>query len=189
MIRAIFSLFKDSPNSFSGQRVGEEILLLLRRHYFTIIVRLSFYLIGAVIPFLIGKAFLSYLSTYGFSDLFYFLSAIWFMFLWLAIFHTLTIYSLSTVTVTNERIIDSDQHGLFNRKIAELNNNRIQDVSIHVNGIIETVMKFGDVTVQTAASERQFVFHQVPEPDRVKDTITQITLQQARDKQFQDIVE
>lgn len=175
MIKLLLSIFKDSANSFEGQRRGEEILLLLRRHHFIIITRIMLYLLGAIIPFIIGKAFLTYLSTHGFRELFFFLSSLWYMGLWLGAFHSLVIYSLSTVVVTNERIIDSDQHGLFNRKTAELNSDRIQDVSIHINGIIETVLKFGTVTVQTAASERQFVFYQIPEPDRVKDVIMQIT--------------
>jgi len=175
MIKSLLSIFKDSPNSFEGQRAGEEILLLLRRHHFTIIVRLSFYLLGVLVPIILSQAFLTYLSAHDLSSLFFFVSSIWYMALWLGAFHALVIYSLSTVVITNERIIDSDQHSLFDRKIAELNNDRIQDVSVHTSGIIETVLKFGTVSVQTAASERQFIFHQVPEPNRVKDVVMQIT--------------
>ena len=119
--------------------------------------------------------FWSFLLSHGWLDLFCLISSAWYLGLWLAIFYSLTIYTLNTVIITDSRIIDRDQHGLFDQKISELHSHRIQDVSVHTNGMIETFLHFGDVTVQTAASEKQFVFHQVPRPDQVKNTIMQIT--------------
>ena len=174
MIKSLFSIFRESACSFEGQKEGEEILLLLRRHVFTIYIRIGFYIFLFLAPIVIGLAFYSYLLNSGWFDVFFFFSTIWYLGLWIAVFHALTIYSLSTVLITNRRIIDSDQHGLFNRKVAELNSSRIQDVSTHINGVIQTFLHFGDVTVQTAASEKQFIFHQVPRPEHVKDIITQM---------------
>lgn len=175
IIKSLLSIFRNSLNSFEGQREGEKILLLLRRHRFIILTRMGFFLLGALVPIIVGQVFLNYLSANDFGSIFLFVSSVWYMWLWLGIFRALTIYSLSTVVITNERVIDSDQHSLFDRKIAELNNDRIQDVSIHTSGIIETLFRFGDVTVQTAASERQFVFHKIPRPNDVKDAIMKIT--------------
>jgi uncharacterized membrane protein YdbT with pleckstrin-like domain len=107
-------------------------------------------------------------------DLFLFISSLWYLGFWLLIFYMLAIYTLNTVIITDHRIIESDQRGLFDRKISELHNHRIQDVSTHTNGLIETLLCFGDVTVQTAASEKQFVFRQIPEPETAKDIIMQI---------------
>lgn len=174
MIKSLFSIFRDSPNSFEGQERDEKVILLLRRHPFTILVPLTLFGLACFVPILVGAIFWSYLLTYGWLNLYLFVSSLWFLGLWLAIFHSLTIYTLNTVAITDRRIIDSDQHGLFNRKISELHSHRVQDVSTHTNGLIETVLKFGDVTVQTAARDQQFVFHQVPRPDRVKDVIMQI---------------
>ncbi len=174
MIKSLFSIFRESSCSFEGQKEGEEILLLLRRHVFTIYVRIGFYVLLSLLPIVLGLVFYSYLLNRGWFDVFFFLSTLWYLGLWIAIFHSLTIYTLSAVIITNRRIIDSDQHGLFNREVAELNGSRVQDVSTHTNGVIQTFLHFGDVTVQTAASEKQFVFYQVPNPEKVKDVIMQM---------------
>jgi len=174
MIKSLFSIFRDSPNSFEGQEKDEEVILLLRRHPFTVLLSLTLFSLACFVPIVVGVVFWSYLSTHGWLNLYFFVSNVWLLSFWLAIFHSLTMYTLNTVIITNRRIIDSDQHGFFNRQIAELHSHRIQDISIHTNGLIETMLKFGDVTVQTAASEKQFTFHQIPRPDRVKDVIMQI---------------
>lgn len=174
MIKEFLSIFSESLNSFEGQKVGEKTLMLLRQHSFTILVRVGFFGLLALVPIAIGLAFIPYFSLHGLLALFFFISSLWYMGLWLAVFHALTIYSLNTVIITDQRIIDSDQLGLFNRKISELNGNRIQDVSIHTNGIIETMLKFGNVTVQTASSETHFIFYQIPRPERVKEVIMKI---------------
>jgi len=175
MIKALLSIFRDSPNSFEGQKENEKVLLLLRPHFFTIAIRVGFLGLMCLVPVIVGLIFLQYFTAASWLNVFFFLSSVWYLGLWLAIFYALTIYTLNTVIITDSRIIDSDQYGLFDRKISELHSHRIQDVSIHTNGLIETFLQFGDVTVQTAASEKQFVFHQVPRPDIVKDVIMQVT--------------
>ena len=174
MIKALLSIFQESANSFDGQEKDENVILLLRRHPFTILLPLSLFGLAGFVPVVVGLIFWLPILAHGWLNLFLSISSVWFLAFWLAIFYSLTIYTLDTVIITDRRIIDSDQRGLFNRKISELHSHRIQDVSTHTNGLIETILKFGDITVQTAASEKQFIFHQIPKPDRVKDVIMQV---------------
>lgn len=171
MIKELITIFDDSLNSFEGQRAGEKVLLLLRQHSFTILIRLGFFGLAALVPVALILIFGPYFTQNGLMLLFLFSSIIWYMALWLGMFHALTIYTLNTVIITDQRIINSEQKGLFNRKTSELNSNRIQDVSVHTNGIIETLLKFGNVTVQSASSETHFIFYQIPKPERVKEVI------------------
>ncbi|MEX2013822.1 MAG: PH domain-containing protein [Parcubacteria group bacterium] len=175
MIKEFFTIFRESENSFEGQKEGEKVLLLLRRHIFVILVPLTLFTLGALVPVVVGALFWSYLADNGWRELFLLVSSLWYLGFWLSIFYLLTIYTLNTVIITDRRIIDRDQHDFFNLKVSELHSDRIQDVSIHTNGVIETFLEFGDVTVQTAASERHFVFHQMPQPEKIKDLIMQIT--------------
>ncbi|MEK7461629.1 MAG: PH domain-containing protein [Patescibacteria group bacterium] len=175
MIGKLFSIFRESTNSFEGQKQGEEVLMLLRHHPFTIIIKVIFFVLAGLVPVIIWTLSTALFPKYNWFEILLFISSVWYLVLWLAVFHSLAMYTLNTVIITNQRIIDNDQEGFFNRKVSELHNHRIQDVSVHTNGFIETLLAFGDVTVQTAASEKQFVFHKVPEPERVKDTIMQIT--------------
>lgn len=187
MIKSFLSIFRDSPNSFEGQEKDEKVILLLRRHPFVILLPLALFSLACLVPIIVGVIFWPYLSAHDWLNLYFFVLGVWLSSLWLAIFYSLTMYTLNTITITDHRIINSDQHGLFNRQVSELHSYRIQDVSTHTNGLVETILKFGDITVQTAASEKQFVFHQIPRPDRVKDVIMQVA--RSRDSGIKSMVQ
>lgn len=174
MIKKLISIFQDSPNSFDGQEKDEKVVLLLRRHIFTILAPLALFSLASLVPIVAGVIFYSFLSAHSALGIFFFISSIYYLGIWLAVFYSLTIYTLDTVIITDHRIIDNDQRGLFYRNVLELHSHRIQDVATHTNGVIETFLNFGDITVQTAGSEKHFVFPQMPNPVKVKDIIMQI---------------
>ena len=174
MNRSIFSIFQDSLNSFEGQETDEEVHLLLRRHPLHLLLQLFLIAILSLTPLVVEVLVRNFLGTYGFTNLYWFLVSLWFMGAWILAFQIITLYSLSTVIITTKRIIESTQHGFFNREISELRTDRIQDVTAHTNGLIETIFKFGDITIQTAASEKKFVFQHIPHPERVKDKVMRL---------------
>jgi len=51
--------------------------------------------------------------------------------------------------------------------------NRVQDVSIETKGMLSTFLKFADIHIQTAGTNRDFYFRQVPHADQAKDAILQ----------------
>ena len=53
--------------------------------------------------------------------------------------------------MTNDRIVDIEQHGLFSRTISEVDLFRIQDVTVDIHGIIATLLNYGNLTVKTAS--------------------------------------
>ena len=86
-------------------------------------------------------------------------------------------YYLDLWLVTNQRIINVEQRGFFSREVSVCNLSRIQDVSVEVNGPLQTLMDFGDVHVQTAGEAREFLFHQVPRPREVQEKIIELNRQ------------
>ena len=174
MIKRLFSIFTESTQSFHGQETGEKVVLILRRHIFTVIVPLIVMAIAGLVPIILWEVLRAQIGFYKLVDLFLFISSLWYLLLWLSIFYFLTMYSLNTVIVTDRRIIENEQHAFFNRKVSELHTYRVQDVSAHTSGIIETFLNFGDIVVQTAASERQFVFHSISHPEEIKNIIMQV---------------
>lgn len=174
MIDKLLNIFTESTLSFEGQQDGEIVVMILRRHRFTILAPLSFLSLAALFPPVLSEAFSEQFKALGVTEIFWFAASLWYLFLWLSIFYFITMYLLNTVIVTDRRIIESEQHGFFNRKISELHAYRVQDVSVHTHGFIETLLKFGDIVVQTAASEKQFVFHKIPNPEIVKDKIMEV---------------
>jgi uncharacterized membrane protein YdbT with pleckstrin-like domain len=171
---SIFSIFKESSESFEGQEKDERVVFLLRKHPFTILLPLNLFLLAGLAPILIFIIFYSSITESLYFLPFIFLSSIFYLGLWLVIFYHLTIYMLNTVIITDKRIIDRDQHGFFNQEISELHLNRVQDVTAYTKGALKTFLHYGDVHVQTASSEKQFIFHDVANPEKLKTDIMKV---------------
>ncbi|MBF8280664.1 MAG: hypothetical protein HW383_437 [Candidatus Magasanikbacteria bacterium] len=70
--------------------------------------------------------------------------------------------------ITNERIIDFDQRGFFERVVSESTLEKIQDVSFHFHGFWQTSLHYGDVNVQTAWGSVNLKIPCVRRPERVQ---------------------
>ena len=174
MVKNFFNLFHKSKDSFEGQEEQENVEIVLRRHWFTILTPLFFALLLALIPIPIWSAFGRVLEGRNLGELFFFASTLWLLLIWILSFYMLTMYSLNTVVITNKRIIENEQQGFFRRKVSELPVYRIQDIAVRIHGFFETLLSFGEVSVQTAAENREFVFSQIPNPEEVKDAVMRL---------------
>ncbi len=86
----------------------------------------------------------------------------------------ITDYWLDVWIVTSERIINAEQHGLFNRLVSEVHLEQIQDITSETKGFLETFLTYGDVYVQTAGERERFRFKNVDNPDDVKISISEL---------------
>jgi len=77
-------------------------------------------------------------------------------------------FYLDVWIITNDRIIDNEQHGLFHHTTTELELHNIQDVTSQTAGIIGTFFKFGDVTIKTSSVTTTIVFRQIPNPSKIR---------------------
>jgi len=101
--------------------------------------------------------------------------SVFFLFAWLFLFQNYLDYLLDIWIVTNKRILNIEQTGLFSRTVSELRLYRIQDVTSSVNGLIPTVFDFGNVEIQTAGEKEHFVFEQIPHPTAVSKSILELS--------------
>lgn len=176
MLTKLISLFRESTRSFHGQEEGEEVILLLRCHSFTIISPICLIFALALVPIMLWfSVFQTYIGTSA-ASLFLFVSSLWYLILWAFLFYFTTLYALNTVILTDRRLIDNVQEGFFKRRVSELNTYRVQDVTTSINGVIKTFLNFGDIVVQTAASEREFVFRNIANPEDIKDKIMKVVI-------------
>lgn len=86
----------------------------------------------------------------------------------------LWIWRRNRIVITNKHIVDVDQLGLFNRKVSTLTLQRIQDVSAHVSGPLQTILQYGTVVVQTAGERENFSFNYIKDPYNVEQYILDI---------------
>lgn len=152
---------------------NEKIIMVVHRHWFVMAGTVILLIILLMVPTLVLTAlpFLTAnLNPATVEPITNLALALYGMVLLLFLFLTWMDFYLDMWIITNERIIDVQQNGLFDRETSEIPMAHIQDVTIDVNGIVETMLKFGTIRIQTAG-EREFTLEQVPNIYAVKDAI------------------
>lgn len=96
---------------------------------------------------------------------------VYLMFLLVGLFIIFVLYYLNIHVVTNIRIVDIDQTGLFNHTVSELRLEKIEDVTSETKGVLGTLFNFGTVYVQTAGAKERFEFENIPDPAMVSKMI------------------
>lgn len=158
--------------TFPGQLEDEEVLLFLRRHWLSFLPYSLFFLFMLFLPLLIIfiLTFFNFDLTPYRSLAIVFLSS--FLLFAFAFFLTAFIdYYLDVTIVTNSRLIDIEQKGLFNRDISEQSLLRVQDVSSKRQGLFQTLFNYGLVFIQTAGEAPNFELYNIPKPDEVAQKI------------------
>lgn len=158
---------------FDGQREGEELLFVFRRHI--IAMRKGFYLL--LIPFALSsippliwqtrlELFLLPLAGLTLGLL---LFAYYFM-MWY-----FTVYIVST-----QRIRQVTQKGFFGKDVVELKLSKIQNISYTVPGFSGEIFKFGTIVIQTLVGD--LVIHNVEHPDQIYNKL-QDAVEQAEERE------
>jgi uncharacterized membrane protein YdbT with pleckstrin-like domain len=78
----------------------------------------------------------------------------------------------SVFILTNQRFIQIEQKGLFNREIADIGLNHIQTMNYKIAGIEQTLLGFGTITVQTYMGD--VIVDHVHHPAKTHKTIQNI---------------
>ena len=86
---------------------------------------------------------------------------------------TVFVYRRNALIFTNIHLIQSEQIGLFNHRVSQINFERVQDVSGRKVGIWQSLFNFGDVEVQSAGEQEKFIFHGASNPSEVADDALQ----------------
>ncbi|MAF25873.1 hypothetical protein CL634_09910 [bacterium] len=174
------------PNPYPN----EKIILLLRRHWFIILLRLSFWALVALLPLIfyrtIGHNFIPTDPLAPLYPILVLFTSTYYLYTFLFAFHSFVDYYLDVWIVTNQRIVNIEQRGLFSREVSEQKLFRIQDVTAEVNGFFPTTLDYGTVFIQTAGEKARFNFKQIPEPYVVS---KKIILLAEQDKKYHRIME
>lgn len=142
---------------FDGQRPGEEVLYIFRRHI--IAMRKGFYLllgplVITAIPPLIWQDNLELflLPVAGLA-----LGMVLFFYHWMMWYFTVYI-------VTNQRIRQVTQKGFFGKDVVELRLSKIQNISYNIPGFSGELFRFGTIVIQTFVGD--LVIRNVEHPEK-----------------------
>ena len=131
---------------FSGQRDGEQVILVFRRHPITmskgIFVFVLLSLIGfapyAIMP---SNEQLLFIAVTGV------LVGIFVFF-----YHWISWY-FSIYILTNQRVRQNIQRGLFHKSVLDLDLDKIMSVYIDVHGFLASIFKFGTIIIHTQVGD------------------------------------
>ena len=131
---------------FDGQREGEEVQFVFRRHFLTaksgVIFLILMIMIGVGLTLLwpnnmmIFEVFLALIlvGVLGFL-------------------YSYMLWYFSIYIVTNQRIRQISQRGLFKKSVVDLGLDKIQSIFYGVNGIRAGLMGYGTIVIQTAVGD------------------------------------
>ena len=149
----------DSPVlDFEGQRPGEELLFIFRRHIIS--MRKGFYLllipfaITAVPPLIWQDNLELFLLPIGGLTL----GVILFLYHYIMWYFTVYI-------VTDQRIRQVTQKGIFGKDVIELRLSKIQNISYNIPGFSGEILGYGTIVIQTFVGD--LVIHKVEHPDKI----------------------
>ncbi len=171
-----------SVQAFEGQREGEELLFVFRRHI--IAMRKGFYLL--LIPFALSsippliwqntlELFLLPIAGLGIGLILFF-------------YHFLMWY-FTMYIVTDQRIRQITQYGFFGKDVVELRLSKIQNISYNVPGFTGEIFGFGTIVIQTFVGD--LVINNVGHPDKVYNQLQDaVSLVQTDDNQgdYEEII-
>ena len=156
---------------------NEHVILEVRKHWFVFVSTAFAHIVGAFFP-LFGYEIivnllpiqLPHIDAVSEKGLLFY--SIWLMIIWISFFVQWTNYYLNVWYVTEKRIIDVEQKGLFNRTVSNLRFDKIQDITVEIKGVISTMLHIGDIKVQTASEDSgDFFVHNAANPDKVRSFI------------------
>ncbi|HBO64913.1 TPA: hypothetical protein DD425_03050 [Candidatus Saccharibacteria bacterium] len=142
---------------FEGQRPGEELLFVFRRHI--IAMRKGFYLlliplVITAIPPLIWQDNLELflLPVAGLA-----LGLVLFFYHWMMWYFTVYV-------ITNQRLRQVTQKGFFGKDVVELRLSKIQNISYNIPGFTGEIFGFGTIVIQTFVGD--LVIRNVEHPEK-----------------------
>ena len=173
-----------------GSKKGEEekIIKVLHRHWFNVLHQFLLVILATVVLFfvfiILPTIFTDIQGEQDLERMFSFLQNLIMLFVWTYVFFVWIEYYLDVFIISDKKIVNVEQKGLFIRQVSELKYERIQDVAVEVKGIIPTVLNYGDLYIQTAGEKERFVFRAMPDPYAIKNLI--MGLQKERRRQETD---
>ena len=150
---------------FEDQFDDEEVLFVFRKH--PVVMRRG--LIYACVAVLLGTLPSLFKPEYSV----YIIGLICGLFLsFLVMLPSWIAWHFSVFIVTDQRLIQVTQKGLFHRSVVDMGLAQIQMVNYQVSGIQETLLGFGTIMMQTFVGD--LVIHDVGHPAKIQKKILQI---------------
>lgn len=164
---------------FIHQKPYEHIVYKVRRHYVTLVPAILIFVLLLLAPlgvaWLVTNVFPRLLEMPAAPPLGILLGSLYYLSVLLFFYTYFIDFYLDVLVITNDRLIDIEQLGLFARSVSELDLYKTQDVTSTVKGIFASLFNYGDVSIQTAGAAEKFHVQNVPNPEGLRQAILDLT--------------
>ncbi len=84
--------------------------------------------------------------------------------------------------ITDERVIDVDFYNLLFKRMSEAKIEKIEDMTATNSGLLQSVVDFGSLNIQTAGEVPEIEFEKIPHPSRVQKLLSELIDQEEQEK-------
>ncbi len=165
-------------NELIHKKSYEHVVHVLRRHPITFVPKVALLIVLALVPlglqFVFEGALPELVTENNSRALLILLASFYYLSILVFFYAQFIDYYLDMWIVTNDRIVNVEQRGLFARTVAELDLYKIQDITSDVSGIIASIFDYGHVNIQTAGAELRFNFIDVKTPHKLRKEIIEL---------------
>ena len=164
---------KETDRYFADQRDDEEVLFIFRKH--PVVMRKG--LLLASFGLLLGPLYtliLTYANANNSPTLGFFFASfgVSLLIALLLMFPSWIGWYYSVFIVTDQRLIQITQKGLFHRSVVDLSLSQIMMVNYEVAGLQQTLLGFGTIMMQTYVGD--LVIHEVHHPAKIQKQLLKI---------------
>jgi len=155
---------------FETYEPGEKIILLLRANPFTQLSWILYSVFSLILIFVVNIIISSFFAISQLFLLNCFMAVFLLSFIW---FNLLNWY-FNVGIVTNRRVIDIDFYAVLYREITVARLDKIQDITVKSGGYFEAFFNYGTIFIQTAGTEANIEFADIPRPAEVVQMIEKL---------------
>lgn len=162
--------------TFPGQREGEKVIMVIRKHPIVYIRITAVFIICVLIPIIIFYALASGYGLFGnYSNINITINLFICAYLLYGMLLTVIAWineQFDLFILTDQRLIDYTQLTLLEKTVSSTPLQHIQDTTSSISGFFQTLLNYGTVDVQTAAAASStFNIDRVPDPNNVSKII------------------
>lgn len=153
---------------FLELKAREEVLEIIHGSLTPRLLKFSLCVVWLVLPFF----FLFPLWKQGALGIVIFL--LWFFSGLLLLLRQYLLWSRTVFVITDGRVVDHEQKGLFHRVVTEARFDQIDEVSYQVMGIVPTLFRYGTVSLELHGASADIVIPHVVSPAHVTDLLNDL---------------
>lgn len=185
MKNGLLAAFVERPRKmrFETQTHDEEVVLLLRRHWFTNLSWIFLVLVMTLVPpFVFQLNLLSQAQAIQAIPFRFQLvgSLVWYILTLGFAFESFIMWYFNVFLLTDRRIVDIDFWGLLHKSVSETPLSNVQDITYEVSGFWRVVFNFGHLYIQTAGEVPRIDFRDIPKPNLAHKKIADMIQQRRR---------